>query len=400
MATTLFTPVMGDSEVIVFDNNSDRLRKQEDRKSQNTWGTVELGDLHVEPIGEGTLPCVLDKARHDFNIGDEVTDEQLMETMSRNGTGLVVMVRQGGSRKGLLLRNCGLPSLRARARLAPCGLLDDYFKARKLDKAAALINQGLMEHPKRKSVFLESDKKLSGLHGNSYVPMEYVDMSKADTQILDRDYPEWKLITSEMSHASAHTMYALNSKELLDSFNLLCRRTGIDFEGDPYLITSTSDIADNGSDIRAYIKCERTGTIIPLGSPQVVPHIRNAADNMRRYKENLGSLANVYRDSMETFERLSTITLNYPVDVMMWAGKALGFTQTVNGIKSLTPAFLAAVDDYTDHMGIVNTALDIYLALFNVQNDVETIEKLIPNQATIIRALNFDWAGWDRPFSF
>lgn len=356
-----------------------------------SWVEFDTVDGEYVPLEDN--PICIPIIRDDLQISDDVTDETISDQMADTKLALKypigdelkcypvgptayrgVLERVGGTCPALT----SLKETRARTEVSPT------------DKAA--ICNMLTKYTKGKSLLLVGDELVLADLSSDYVRLPFSDILDITENELGEKFEYVRYVRGTVSHESSSAEFIFQDDEidsnLLDAFN----KIGIDTSDyNAHIKVLTSDVGLSGANIYPFIRSEKTGNQISIGTPIKLEHIGNA--DMDKFKANLLSCFSSFVECSEHLDAMSNTKIHNPADTLYNIGHKVGLPEKL--IKE-------AYEDFDNEFSFTCKGTDVYVKLFDIldsyisDEEVSDIRQMQLNE-NITRICFYSLSKYDMP---
>ncbi len=358
-----------------------------------TYNWVEFDTVDGEYVPLEDNPICIPVIRDDLHISEDVTDETISDQMA--DTKLALKYPTGDELKcypvgptayrGVLERVGGtcpaltsLKETRARNEVSPT------------DKAA--ICNMLTKYTKGKSLLLVGDELVLADLSSDYVRLPFSEILDITENELGEKFEYVRYVRGTVSHESSSAEFIFQDDEidsnLLDAFS----KIGIDTSDyNAHIKVLTSDVGLSGANIYPFIRSEKTGNQISIGTPIKLEHIGNA--DMDKFKANLLSCFSSFVECSEHLDAMSNIKIHNPADTLYNIGHKVGLPEKL--IKE-------AYEDFDNEFSFTCKGTDVYVKLFDIldsyisDDEVSDIRQMQLNE-NITRICFYSLSKYDMP---
>ncbi|WP_026658240.1 hypothetical protein [Butyrivibrio sp. AC2005] len=324
---------------------------------EKSYSWVEYDTVDGEYVPLEDNPICIPIIRDDLQISKDVTDETISDQMEDTKLALKypsehdmkcypvgptayrgVLERVGGTCPALT----SLKETRSRNEVSPT------------DKAA--ICNMLTKYTKGKSLLLVGDELVLADLSSDYVRLPFSDLLDITEKELSDKFEYVRYVQGTVSHESSSAEFLFQDNEtdsnLLDAFG----RIGIDTtDYNAHIKVLTSDVGLSGANIYPFIRSEKTGNQISIGTPIKLEHIGSA--DMDKFKTNLLSCFASFMECSEHLDEMERIKISNPADTVYNIGHKVGLPEKL--IKE-------AYEDFNSEFAFSCKGTDIYVKLFDV----------------------------------
>lgn len=356
-----------------------------ERKENSLWMTAPSNSLQFRPIEKDTEIGNLYMQVYQSNGRSSILEDTMENTsllLSVNGENYPV-------------RSCALKTILERARISGNALS-------KVSKAVLTqILNYCMDVATGDSLIKVADDKVSAVHGGDpadYSVLEMLPLFQSVKDFLDAEFPGNCFLTANYDHSMVTAIWSLNGQanDLLDTYyqELAARGLYGKVEVTPGLRFTTSDVGMSGANLFPILLKNKSGKIVPLGTPIKTEH-SNSMD-LEKFEAQLGLLYARFRETLEKHMRLMAIEIRYPKNAMLGVLKH---------IKAPKKASHEAVDQFMATNGDQPcTAYELYLAMseviFMAQCDGASGVRIAQLEECIAKAVHVRWSDYDHPGDF
>lgn len=350
----------------------------EQQSKESQWVRCKVNELQIEPLDE---PSAMSSRPIPFAAG--ITSDAVSDTAKNLG---LVMDIDG---KAYPIRSTAYKSLLDRAKIG--GTVLPKLSRKVLSE---VLNECLKIYPSD-ALILIRDQKVSAVHSGdtvdySVLPIDELLMALQDK--LDERFPGNEFENGYTDHALTCASWTMPKQkdDLLGSYNKL-----LDSKGKAYIaknlvpgirfITSDTGVAS------AKVSALLIGGQYPIhiGSCIAVDHRHQS--KVADFTKALDQLFAQFGDSIAKLQKLTEVTLSYPVNAMTRICKKLSMPKK---------AALGAIQMFEmSYGGGPATAHDVFFALqeimFLLKTENTPESKLMVIEENLARTLSFDWSEYD-----
>lgn len=361
------------------------------QETSYSWVEYETTEGEYIPLEDN--PICIPVIRDDLKISEDVSNDTIAEQMADtklalrypDGSEMKCHPVGGTSYRNVLERlgcNCtalsSLKDTRARSEVSPT------------DKAS--ICNMLTKYTKGKSLLLVGDELILADLSSDYVRLPFSEILDITEKELGEKFEYIKYVSGTVSHESSSAEFLFQDDETDSNLYEAFSKIGIDTSNyNAHIKVLTSDVGLSGANIYPFIKSEKTGNQISIGTPIKLEHIGNA--DMEKFKSNLLSCFASFMDCSEHLDAMSKIKINNPADTLYNIGKKVGLPEKL--IKE-------AYEDFDGEFAFTCKGTDVYVKLFDVldsyisEEEVSDIRQMQLNE-NITRICFFSLTKFDMP---
>ncbi len=383
--------LLSKEEIRTFSNISELRDFNSLQEQSYSWVEFDTTDGEYVPLEDN--PICIPIIRDDLQISEDVSDETISDQMA--DTKLALKYPTGDEMKcypvgptayrGVLERVGGtcpaltsLKETRARNEVSPT------------DKAA--ICNMLTKYTKGKSLLLVGDELVLADLSSDYVRLPFSELLDITEKELGEKFEYVRYVRGNISHESSSAEFLFQDDDtdsnLMDAFS----KIGIDTtDYNAHIKVLTSDVGLSGANIYPFIKSEKNGNQISIGTPIKLEHIGSA--DMEKFKTNLLSCFASFMECSEHLERMDHTKISNPADTLYNIGHKVGLPEKL--IKE-------GYEDFDKEYPFSCKGTDIYIKLFDIldsyisEEEVSDIRQMQLNE-NITRICFFSLPRFDMP---
>ena len=335
------------------------------QESSYVWTEFPTSDGTYVPLEDN--PICIPVIRDSLGIDEEVSNDTIQEQMADTKLCLAYPFEKNiktfpvgpTAYRGILARigaTCpaltSLSDTRSRSEVSPT------------DKAS--ICNLLTKYNKGNSLLLVGDELVLADLSDDYVRLPFSEILDITEEELNKNFEFTKYITGIVSHETSSVEFMFRDDEvdsnLYDAFSSI----GIDItDYNAHIKVMTSDVGLSGANVYPFIKSERTGKVISIGTPIKLEHIGSA--DMEKFRTNLLSCFASFRDISEHLEKMKATKILNPADCLYNIGKKIALPD-----KALKETY----EEFDSEYPYSCSGIDVYFRLFDVLDRYSAEEKV------------------------
>jgi hypothetical protein len=224
----------------------------------------------------------------------------------------------------------------------------------------------LTKYTKGKSLLLVGDELVLADLSSDYVRLPFSEILDITENELGEKFEYVRYVRGTVSHESSSAEFIFQDDEidsnLLDAFS----KIGIDTSDyNAHVKVLTSDVGLSGANIYPFIRSEKTGNQISIGTPIKLEHIGNA--DMEKFKTNLLSCFSSFMECSEHLDAMSNIKIHNPADTLYNIGHKVGLPEKL--IKE-------AYEDFDNEFSFTCKGTEVYVKLFDILDSYISAEEV------------------------
>lgn len=356
-----------------------------------SWSTFLTEEGRYVPLEDN--PICIPVIRDTLGISEDVSNETIQEQMADTkiclsyptDTKMETYPVGPTAYRGILARigaTCpaltSLSDTRSRNEVSPS------------DKAA--ICNMLSHYTKGNSLLLVGDEMVLADLSDDYVRLPFSSILDITENELNENFEFVKYIGGTVCHESSSVEFMFQDDEIDSNLVKAFDDLGIDVsEYNAHIKVMTSDVGLSGANVYPFIRSERTGKMISIGTPIKLEHIGNA--DMEKFRTNLLSCFASFRDISEHIEAMKEIRISNPADCLYNIGKKIALPE-----KALKEVYEEFDTEYPYHC----SGIEVYFRLFDVldkYSSEETVSdiRLMQLNENITRICFYSLKKFDEP---
>ncbi len=288
------------------------------------------------------------------------------------------------------VRSCAVKSILERAKVSGNAL-------NKVEKnVLARILNYCMEVASGEALLRFCEDKISAVHGgdpSDYAVLATPELFRKTVEYLQNNFTGYIFAGASYDHSIATALWELSDDEdLIKKYKKLLEKSKIyDDIVKVGLRLTTSDTGYSGANLYPLLFIGDNSKILPLGSPLKLEHKNGAV--IKDFDNQLNLLYSHYSKAIGGLQKLTNITLFYPLNAMLCVMKKIG-----------VPKKLAyeAMDIFIKQNGdFPCTAYEAYIGISEVINILQSESisgsKIVRTEENISRAVHIRWKDYDIP---
>lgn len=373
-------------------NSISELRDFNNLQEQSyTWVEFDTTDCEYVPLEDN--PICIPIIRDDLQISEEVSDETISDQMA--DTKLALKYPSGDKMKCYPVGPTAYRGALERVR-GTCTALTSLKETRSGNEVSpadkASICNILTKYTKGKSLLLVGDELVLADLSSDYVRLPFSELLDITEKELSDKFEYVRYVQGNISHESSSAEFLFQDDEtdsnLMDAFS----KIGIDTtDYIAHIKVLTSDVGLSGANIYPFIKSEKNGNQISIGTPIKLEHIGNA--DMEKFKTNLLSCFASFMEFTEHLDRMDSIKITNPADTLYNIGHKVGLPEKL--IKE-------AYEEFDQEYPFTCKGTNIYIKLFDIldsymaEEEISDIRQMQLNE-NITRICFFSLSRFDMP---
>ncbi len=373
-------------------NSISELRDFNNLQEQSyTWVEFDTTDCEYVPLEDN--PICIPIIRDDLQISEDVSDETISDQMA--DTKLALKYPSGDKMKCYPVGPTAYRGALERVR-GTCSALTSLKETRSGNEVSptdkASICNILTKYTKGKSLLLVGDELVLADLSSDYVRLPFSELLDITEKELSDKFEYVRYVQGNISHESSSAEFLFQDDEtdsnLMDAFS----KIGIDTtDYIAHIKVLTSDVGLSGANIYPFIKSEKNGNQISIGTPIKLEHIGNA--DMEKFKTNLLSCFASFMEFSEHLDRMDSIKITNPADTLYNIGHKVGLPEKL--IKE-------AYEEFDQEYPFSCKGTNIYIKLFDIldsymaEEEISDIRQMQLNE-NITRICFFSLSRFDMP---
>lgn len=249
-----------------------------------------------------------------------------------------------------------------------------------------------IQHYSDTCLILYRDNKISAVHSGDESDYSILNAFELVTTLKNGLSDRFRNATFKdgfLTHSLCSATYELHDKKIIEIYKPYLEKMGYEniSEFNAVLKFSTSDVAQCGANLYPYLT--RGKTSIQIGTPLPLAHKHKAT--IETFAANVEGIYALFEQSVEKFEDLADLELQYPVDCFANICKKLSIANTYSS---------DALSLFEMTKKAKASALEMYIALWEIitamNNNNEPETKIFATQEKIARVLTFNIKSFDK----
>ena len=286
------------------------------------------------------------------------------------------------------VRSCAVKTILDRARVSGNAL-------NKVEKTVlAKILNYCMEVASGDALIRFCEKKISAVHGgdpSDYAVLEMPELFRKTVEYLQTNFPGYTFAGASYDHSVATALWELsNETELLQEYKKLLEEYKLPTEGlKAGLRLTTSDVGYSGANLYPLLFLKDGVNILPLGSPLKLEHKNGVS--LEHFDGQLNLLYAQYGKALSSLEKMMSLVLFHPVNVMLGVMKRIGIPKKI--------AMEVAENFRQEYEERCCSAYEVYLGITEAEHILMRDEpegaKIVKMEENIARAVHIRWKDYD-----